>query len=119
MNRSPRFWRITAIVFMLINAGGAVFAFATGEQMHAELHIALLGAGYVWYLFLRAGQRKQAEQENPELPAGRAIDPRLEYLQQSVDAIALEVERMGEAQRFQEKLKAEKIGRASCRERGE
>src|SRR5438876_1105534 len=108
MNRSPRFWRISAIVFMLINAGGAVLAFVMGEQMHAELHIALLGAGYVWYLFLHAGQRKRGVDENQELPAGGATDPRIEYLQQSVDAIALEVERMGEAQRFQEKLKAER-----------
>jgi hypothetical protein len=35
-------------------------------------------------------------------------DPRIDYLQQSVDAVALEVERLGEAQRFQEKLRAEK-----------
>lgn len=108
MTRSPRFWRTAAIVFILINAGGAVLAYAMHEQMHAETHLALLGAGYVWYLFLRAGQRKQAVQENQELPPAGATDPRLEYLQQSVDAIALEVERMGEAQRFQEKLKAER-----------
>jgi hypothetical protein len=38
-----------------------------------------------------------------QLPEGR-----LDYLQQSVDAIALEVERIGEAQRFNEKLRAEK-----------
>ena len=34
-------------------------------------------------------------------------NPRLEQLQQSVDAIALEVERIGEAQRFNAKLQAE------------
>jgi len=32
----------------------------------------------------------------------------MEYLQQSVDAIALEVERIGEKQRFNEKLRAER-----------
>jgi hypothetical protein len=109
MNRSPRFWRLAAIVFMLINAGGAVLAYAMHEQMHAETHLALLGAGYVWYLFLRIGQRKQpVQEEEQQLPAGGAADPRLEYLQRSVDAIALEVERMGEAQRFNEKLKTER-----------
>jgi hypothetical protein len=34
-------------------------------------------------------------------------DERLNYLQQSVDAVALEVERIGEAQRFNEKLRGE------------
>jgi hypothetical protein len=38
----------------------------------------------------------------------QADDPRIEYLQQSVDAIAVEVERIGEAQRYQERLQAEK-----------
>jgi hypothetical protein len=108
MTRSPRFWRISTVLFILGNAGGAVLAFAMREQMHAELHLALMGAGYVGYLFLRASQRKKEVQANQELPAGGATDPRIEYLQQSVDAIALEVERMGEAQRFQEKLRAER-----------
>jgi hypothetical protein len=35
-------------------------------------------------------------------------DDRLEQLQQSIDAVALETERIGEAQRFAEKLRAEK-----------
>lgn len=108
MNRSPRFWRITAIVFTLVNVGGALLAYAMREQMHAELHVALIGAGYVWYLFLRAAQRRNAALGDPETPPAIANDPRLEYLQRSVDAIALEVERMGEAQRFQEKLRAER-----------
>jgi hypothetical protein len=34
-------------------------------------------------------------------------DARLEQLQQSIDAIALEVERIGEAQRFHVKLQSE------------
>jgi hypothetical protein len=37
-----------------------------------------------------------------------ANDPRIEQLQQSVDAIALEVERIAEAQRFTTKLLAER-----------
>jgi hypothetical protein len=32
----------------------------------------------------------------------------VDYLQQSVDAMALELERIGEAQRFSEKLRSEK-----------
>ena len=95
-------WRWVAAVYVFINAGGAVLAFAQGEQMHGELHVALLllgGAGYlIWRLNRQAKQQKLA---------GGAADPRIEYLQQSVDAIALEVERIGEAQRYNEKLKAE------------
>lgn len=37
-----------------------------------------------------------------------AADPRIEHLQQSVDAIAVEIERIAEAQRFTTKLLAER-----------
>ena len=40
-----------------------------------------------------------------DLPA----ETRLEQLQQSIDAVALETERIGEAQRFEAKLRAEKL----------
>ena len=40
-------------------------------------------------------------------PRPRIDDPRLEHLQESVDAIAIEVERIAEAQRFTAKLLAE------------
>lgn len=41
-----------------------------------------------------------------ELGAARHDDARLEQLQQSIDAIAIEVERIAEAQRFSAKLLA-------------
>jgi hypothetical protein len=40
------------------------------------------------------------------LPPQTHLDDRLEHLQQSVDAIAVEVERIAEAQRFSAKLAA-------------
>jgi hypothetical protein len=43
-----------------------------------------------------------------ELPT-RESDERLEQLQQSVDAIAIEVERIAEAQRFTAKLLSERV----------
>jgi hypothetical protein len=43
-----------------------------------------------------------------QTPRPRVDDPRLEQLQQSVDAIAIEVERIAEAQRFTAKLLAER-----------
>ena len=42
------------------------------------------------------------------LPPPALNDDRLEHLQQSVDAIAIEVERIAEAQRFTTKLLAER-----------
>ena len=50
--------------------------------------------------FARSGQK--------DLRSAQLTDERLEKLQQSVDAVALEVERIGEAQRFREKLDAQR-----------
>ena len=47
-----------------------------------------------------------------ELPSMQQADARLEQLQQSVDSIALEVERIAEAQRFSAKLLAERADTA-------
>lgn len=44
----------------------------------------------------------------PELTNATQFDQRFDQLQQSVDAIAVEVERIAEAQRFSAKLLAEK-----------
>jgi len=44
----------------------------------------------------------------PELPNVLQMEARFDQLQQSVDAIAVEVERIAEAQRFSAKLLAEK-----------
>ncbi len=43
-----------------------------------------------------------------ELPDAQPADERLEHLQQSLDAIALDVERIGEAQRYAMKVVAER-----------
>lgn len=43
--------------------------------------------------------------------ASRDVSPRLDQLQQSVDAIAIEVERLAEAHRFTARLEAERDGR--------
>jgi hypothetical protein len=49
-----------------------------------------------------------AVKKSPPAPAARLNDARLEQLQQSIDAIAVEVERIAEAQRFSAKLLAER-----------
>ncbi len=105
MNKSSSFWRTAAVVFLVVNALGGVYALAQGEQMHAEMHLALFGAAFVGYAFSRAAQAR-----NPDLaPTSPEIeDPRVAQLQRSVDAMALELERLGESQRFREKLEAER-----------
>ncbi|MFN2601431.1 MAG: hypothetical protein ABR582_01605 [Gemmatimonadaceae bacterium] len=98
--RGSKLLRISAVAWVIINGLGAPLAIAMGEPMHAATHIFLLFGGYVAWQFVPRG-RKEAPVELGE------PDPKLEYLQQSVDAIAVEVERIGEAQRFTEKLRAE------------
>lgn len=105
MNRPSRFWRIAAVLFLFVNAAGAVYAFAMGERMHAEMHLALFGAAFVGYAFSRAAQNR-----TQGYPPEEIVDPRVEQLQRSVDAMSLELERLGEAQRFKEKLETERRG---------
>ena len=101
MGRRIGLWQVLAAVFTVVNLVGLGMAMAAGEQMHSGIHVALsvLGAYATWRL---SGRRAAVD------PIHDAMgNPRLEQLQQSVDAIALEVERIGEAQRFNAKLQAE------------
>ncbi len=99
MTRRSRLWQAVVALFIVINVGGAGFAIAMGEPVHALAHAVLLLVGYVGWLV--APWRRRRDLEPAQLP-----DERIEYLQQSVDAVALEVERLGESQRFNEKLRA-------------
>jgi hypothetical protein len=105
MTRWSKIWRVAAGVFTFINVAGAVWAAAEGEEMHMTLHIFLLLltlAGYVgWRLARRAALQDH-------LPRAELAEQRIAYLQQSVDAMALELERVGEAQRFSDKLRVER-----------
>ena len=102
MIRRSILWRAGAALFIVVNAGGAILAAAMGEQLHTAGHVVLLILGLGAYTVWRGAPRRQ------DLESSRQADERLDYLQQSVDAIALEVERIGEAQRFSDKLRAER-----------
>ena len=102
MTIRSRLWQIAAGLFVLINVGVAAYAIGMGEPMHALTHAVLMTLGLGAYLTWRVARPKARDSQPPQLP-----DERLNYLQQSVDAIALEVERIGEAQRFSEKLRTE------------
>lgn len=97
-----RLWKAAAVAFILINVGGMIWAIAMGEPQHGLVHVALLFGAYLGWKYVSRDRKRDA------LESQQRADPRIEYLQQSVDAIALEVERIGEAQRYQEKIQAEK-----------
>lgn len=107
MTRRSKLWLAGAVLYVFINVGGLGYAAAMGEQLHALSHVAALVLGAAAYLVWR---RARAQRES--LSRTQPTDNRLEYLQQSVDAMALELERLGEKQRFSEKLRA-KRGQAS------
>jgi hypothetical protein len=104
MTRSSKIWRAVAGLYAVINVGGLIYAALEEQEMHAMLHLFLLIiglAGFLGWWFARRGPARA-------VPQPQIGDERVEYLQQSVDAMALEVERIGEAQRFADKLKVEK-----------
>ena len=104
---SPRqrlFWRVGAAIYVVVNVGGLVFAAVMGEPMHAVSHIVALLAGAAAYNFWGPRGRAPAQEVAGLQQASRSID----HLQQSVDAIALEVERISEAQRFEARLLEER-----------
>ena len=105
MARPRNWWRIAGTVFAVVNAGGALFAFMRGEMMHGAVHVALvLGTFAVWQVV----SPRTPEAEQTSVPR---FDSEIEQLQHSVDAIALEVERIGEGQRFITKLQQEQAAK--------
>jgi hypothetical protein len=107
MMRNTKLWLWIAGIFVVINVGGGVYAAALGEGNHAGVHVLLTVIGV--YGFRRLKERGEAAAAEP----AEAADRRLDELQRSVDAVAIEVERIGEAQRYQTKLAAERPPRAS------
>ena len=102
MDKTSKLWRGAAVAFTVINVAGAIYAAAVGEGMHAMVHVGILVAGFVAWQVIPGKQ--------PAEPVQAQMDEmRLDSLQESVDSIALNVERMGEAQRFHEKILKERI----------
>ncbi len=92
---------MVAAVFTVVNVGGAGLAILSGEPLHAAVHVGLLVATYLaWRLVPRARQA--------DLPNAYPAEERLEHIQQSLDAIALDVERIGEGQRYAAKVLADR-----------
>ena len=107
MTRRSKIWGLAAGLYAFINVGGLAIALERGEGMHAMLHLFLILLGVAGYVGYRLARRGAPEDH---LPRAELAESRIEYLQQSVDAMALELERVGEAQRFSDKLRVEKGG---------
>lgn len=78
-----------------------------GEAIVALVSIVM--TGLILYPLVRALARRlegSPSKKAPELAAGN--DPRLERMEQAIEAIAVEIERISEAQRFTTKLLSER-----------
>ena len=106
MTRRSKIWRFAAGLYAFINVAGLGYAWAMDEEMHAMTHLFLLLLGLAGYVGWRLA-RRASPQDVPQAQLA-AEQQRMEYLQQSVDAMALELERVGEAQRFADKLRVER-----------
>ncbi|MEA2765414.1 MAG: hypothetical protein QOK07_1818 [Gemmatimonadaceae bacterium] len=105
MSRRAKIWGWVAGLYVVLNVGGLAIAGVMREEMHAYTHLFLLLLAVAAYGGYRLARRGAPENH---LPRAELAESRIEYLQQSVDAMALELERVGEAQRFNDKLRVEK-----------
>jgi hypothetical protein len=100
-SRRSKRWLAAAAIFTVGNLAGGVVAAAQGELIHASVHagLMLLGAVFVWLL---ASRRDTSSIERTASVAAELsrVGDRLTQIQQSIDAIGIEVERIGEGQRF-------------------
>ena len=104
MTRRSKWWRLAAGLYFAINLFGAAYAIAMGEVRHAALHVVLLLVGAaVWS---RLGPTSNG---GGALPASDLTD-RFRNLEQSIDAVAIEVERIGEGQRHMTNLLVDRDG---------
>ena len=120
MSLRAKFWWTIAAVSLIVNGAGAWYALILHrELMHGGIHLAAFAlTAYLIAIFRPRAPRSIDESltvsDERTQPASLG-DTRMEQLQQSVDAIAVEVERIGEAQRFNAKLAAQQGERSGER----
>jgi hypothetical protein len=109
MQRRSRIWIAVGILFTLGNIAGAVYAGMMGEMRHAGLHVMLAVVGaYVTRLVAARRRESTASQELAAAGVPSEFSSRLRSLERSLDAMAIEVERVGEGQRFMTRLFTER-----------
>lgn len=106
--RTSTLWLVVAVISLVVNVGGLVYAAVMGELSHAGLHLALL---FPTAILLRrfAPERFALGGSGQPLGAGPSheLTDRLTYLEASLDAAAINIERIGEGQRFMTRVFAE------------
>ncbi len=100
MAPKTRFWNAVLVVLSAANVVSVWFAARPAEPWHATIHAALAVGFGVW------AQRRMLRE--PRRDAGRTdlADERLERIERAIDAVAVEVERIGEMERFASKILA-------------
>jgi hypothetical protein len=94
MTGRSKLWLAVAGLFFFVNFAGAVLAAVQGEMLHAGTHAGLLVVGA--YIARRIWRRRESE----ITALSRELTDGLTHLEQSVAAVGIEVERIGEGQRF-------------------
>ena len=112
MTRRSKIWLGVAVSFVALNFAGGVIAAAQGELLpHAAVHagLMLLGAYVVWQLTPERYKRRRRRVGAAVMPVlSGEFTERLMQLEQAIDAVAIEVERIGEGQRSITRFFAEK-----------
>ena len=110
MTRRPTVWLAVAVILLVMNVAGLGVAAAGGELLHAAVHAGLLLPNVYFVRRLAAtrygdsvwnGGRSGISAQSGE------FSDRLTRLEQSLDAAAIEIERVGEGQRFMTRIFAE------------
>ena len=105
MSRRTKGLAVAAAIFAVVNVGGAIFAAWQDEFQHAGVHVALALLS-VYGTMLLSRRREVALESAPV--SREAVDDRLSSLERSIDVVAIEVERVGEGQRFMTELLSKK-----------
>ena len=126
MTRRDRNWLLVDIVFAGLNLAGAGFAASAGEGIHAGVHVvlALVGLYFGWRIVSRWEAILEVRQPALAIPPELSDLPaHLRRLEQSMDAMAVEIERIGEGQRYLARVLSEgsirvPAGQAAAEPRG-
>ena len=108
-----RAWIPVSWILSAANLGAVWFAARPGEPWHASIHALLAVAFAIGAQRLQLRTRSTAAPDVDTLARVKALEARLanpeqQQLAQALDAIALEVERIGEGQRYLTKLLVER-----------
>jgi hypothetical protein len=98
-----RAWIPVAWLLSLANVGAVWFAALPAEPWHATTHALAAVVFGLGAERLRARRRAPSRDAEPALAGDR-----MQRLEQAIDSIAVEVERIGEGQRFVTRLLAER-----------